>query len=688
MIAVKNTNEIKLNSVDSGEAKVTEGTKTGAMAIVAGIIGLLAWGTSSRNSYAPVAGTIGNTIFEKFTDPMTAASLKILRYDKPKEDYVEFEVAQDRKSGIWTIPSHESYPADASKQMSQAANLFVGLKTLGIASQKRADQVLFGVVEPNKQNADKGGEGVGTLVQMRDTKGDILADLIIGKDNDKNQRFVRVPSEDVIYVVDLDTAPLSTDFKQWIEADLLKLSSNDIETIGIRDYQIVPVNQGLALSKNYEADLSFATANGQWQATKITNFESNPPVERTLGPDEQLNASKLNDMKSALDNLRIADVAKKPAGLAGDLKGNKTLLSNKESISSLQRRGFFPDPNQKDGDVVDFFSKSGELVVTLKDGVQYLLRFGGPAGAEITASDKKESNEEEKAEDVVSINRFLLVTTKVDDTKFPQPDLERLPETVDEIKAIENLKKQPPVEVGVPPSSTRTSEPATTEPATTEPAAKPETSEKPASEKPSVEPPAEEKPAEEKPAVEKPAVEKPADPKPAPEPQAEGSPVEEKPADPKPAEEKPQVDVPADKPESVSWKQSNREGKLVSFQDPQAPQSEDKKPEEKKTDEPVATPEPTEEEWKERLEAAREKITKENTRKIDLRNEKLLAAKKKVAELNARFADWYYVVSEDDYKKMRISLTELVQPKTASAPSGGGAPGFNPAAGFPGFPQN
>jgi hypothetical protein len=645
---------------------MTEGTKTGAMAIVAGVIALLAWGTSSRNSYAPIAGTIGTTIFEKFTDPMTAASLKILRYDKPKEDYVEFEVAQDRKSGIWTIPSHESYPADASKQMSQAANLFVGLKTLGIASQKRADQVLFGVVEPNKQNADKGGEGVGMLVQMRDAKGDILADLIIGKDNDKNQRFVRVPSEDVIYVVELDTAPLSTDFKQWIESDLLKLSSTDIETIGIRDYQIVPVNQGLALSKNYEADLSYSTANGQWQATNITNFESNPPVEQTLGPDEQLNASKLNDMKSALDNLRIADVAKKPAGLAGDLKGNKTLLSNKESITSLQRRGFFPDPNQKAGDVVDFFSKSGELVVTLKDGVQYLLRFGGPAGAEITAS---ESNEEEKADDVVSINRFLLVTTRVDESKFPQPDLERLPETVDEIKAIENLKKQPPVEVGVPPSSTPTSEPATTEPA-----AKPETIDKPASEN--------------KPADEKPAAEKPADPKPATEPQAEEKPVEEKPADPKPAEEKPQGDVPADKPESVSLNRSNREGKLVSFQDPQAPQSEDKKPEVKKSDEPVATPEPTEEEWKERLEAAREKITKENTRKIDLRNEKLLAAKKKVAELNARFADWYYVVSEDDYKKLRISLTELVQPKTASGPSGGGAPGFSPAAGFPGFPQN
>ena len=466
---------------------MTEGNKTGSMAAVAAIIALLAWGTSSRNNaYAPVKGLVGKPLFEKFSDPMTAASLKILRYDKPKEDYVDFEVAQERKSGLWTIPSHESYPADASKQMSQAANLFVGLKTIGIASQKRSDQALFGVVEPNKQNTDKGGEGVGMLVQMRDPKGDMLADLIIGKDNDKNQRFVRIPSEDVIYVVELDSTPLSTDFKQWIEADLLKLSANDIETIGIRDYQLVQMNQGLGLSRNYEADLTFTTTNGQWQPTRITTFE--PPTERPLTPEEQINTSKLNDMKNALDNLRIADVLKKPAGLAGDLKGNKSLLSNPESISSLQRRGFFQNPNQKGGDTIEFLSKSGELLVTLKDGVQYLLRFGGAAGADITASEKKEATDDEKSEDIVSINRFLLVTTRVDETKFPQPDLERLPETVDEIKAIENLKKQPAVEL-TPPSTQP-------EPAAVEPTApsKPEATKEPTTDSPATESPATDSP--------------------------------------------------------------------------------------------------------------------------------------------------------------------------------------------------
>ena len=632
---------------------MTEGTKTGSLAAVVGIVALLAWATSASNrANTPVIGMKGKPLFEKFSDPLTAASLKILRYDSPKEDYVDFEVARDRKVGLWTIPSHESYPADAGKQMSDAANLFVGLKVLDIASEKKTEQTLFGVVEPNKQNADKGGEGVGMLVQMKDEKGNMLADVIIGKEIDKKKRYVRVPSEDVIYVVELDTAPLSTDFKQWIEPDLLKLSSNDIETLGIRDYQIITTQQGLALSRNYEADLNFATSSGQWQPVRITSFESDPPSEKALTPDEQLNATKLNEIKSTLDNLKIADVIKKPAGLAADLKGDSNLLKNSESLMSLQRRGFFPNPNQKGGDSIEFYSKSGELVVTLKDGVQYLLRFGGAAGAEINAVDTAETKEEGKAEETVSINRFMLVTTRVDESKFPQPELERLPETVEELKEIERMK-QKPAEVPplVPTTIPTTTEPAGSDAKPTDPAVP---SEKPA------------EPAQEKAAAE----EKPA-------------PVEKPAADPAVS---PEVPVAPEKPASLSAVKPNPPGRMVSFQEPQ-PQDEPKKADAPaKPDAPVANAEPTDEEWKERLEATRERITKENKRKIDQRDEKLKAAKNKVAELNGRFADWYYVVSESDYKKLKVKITELIQPKTAGG-AGTGSPqgGFPGQGAFPGF---
>ncbi|MCY2983343.1 MAG: DUF4340 domain-containing protein [Planctomycetota bacterium] len=635
---------------------MTEGTKTGSLAAVVGIVVLLAWATSNstRVNTPVIQGMIGKPLFEKFTDPTTAASLKILRYDTPTENYVDFEVARDRKVGLWTIPSHESYPADAGKQMSDAANLFVGLKVVGIATQKKAEQALFGVVEPNKQNADKGGEGVGMLVQLRDEKGNMLADLIIGKE-DKNKRYVRVPSEDVVYVVDLETTSLSTDFKKWIEPDLLKLSSNDIETLGVRDYQIVQVQQGLALDRKYEADLTFATSNGQWQASRITSFESDPPTERPLTPDEQLNATKLNEIKNTLDNLKIADVVKKPAGLAADLRADSNLLKNTESLSSLQRRGFFPNPNQKGDEGIEFYAKSGELIVTLKDGVQYLLRFGASAGAEINAVEPEAGKEGEKAKEEFSINRFMLVTARVDESKFPMPELERLPETVEELKEMERMKQKPADMPAVVPAPQATSvEPAV--PATTEA--------KPGEEK-GTDKTTEETTAE----GDKPTAEKPAEP---------ATPAAEAPAPEKPASLSLQLGVPT--------------GRFVGFQEPQ---EEAKKPDAPakadaavKSDAPAVAQEPTEEEWKERLEATRDRITKENKRKLDLRDEKLKVAKNKVAELNGRFADWYYVVSEADYKKLRIVLPELVQPKSASGPgAGAGAPqgGFPGGGAFPGF---
>ncbi len=91
----------------------------------------------------------------------------------------------------------------------------------------------------------------------------------------------------------------------------------------------------------------------------------------------------------------------------------------------------------------------------------------------------------------------------------------------------------------------------------------------------------------------------------------------------------------------------------------------------------------TEEEKKEKLEAAKERVNKENQRLIDERTEKMEAARKKVAELNARFSEWFYVIGETEYKKLRVKLDELIQPKTAAAPGGAaGLPNFSMPPGF------
>lgn len=603
---------------------MTESSKTGIIAAIAAVSTILAWSTTTRNySTGPSTATarINQPLFEKFADPLTAASLKIMKYDSDAEQYEEFEVAKDR-NGVWTIPSHENYPADANKQMSEAANLFVGLKALNIASEKREEHKMFGVLEPDKKKEAEGGDGVGELVQFRDEKGDILADLIIGKVDatDTKKRFVRIPAEDVIYVVELNTNPLSTDFKQWIESDLLKLSSNDIEGIGIRNYSLVKTGQGtLGLSQNYDADLSFNVRDGKWQPTNLVVYDGRVAKPREIEPTEEVNATKLNDMKGALDNLRIVNVAKKPAGVAADLRGEKL---QEATLQALQRRGFFA--SQTSGtDSYELYAMNGDLQVTLKDGVQYLLRFGNGAGASFEPVETEETKEGEAPKEV-SINRFLLVTTRLDESKFPPPDLERVPETVEELKAMEAAKKaalQPAVPVEPMPTEPTAAEPAATEPAATEP-----------------------------------AVTEPANTDPA------------QPAGDTPAEEKPAGDEPTKDPVAQS-REAKGSARLVSFQDPAPPA------------------ELSEDEWKERLEAERERITKENQRKIDQRNDRMAVAKKRVAELNARFADWYYIVSDSEFKRLKIELADLITKKGVGlpAPPSSGLPGSVPGFNIPGL---
>ena len=71
-----------------------------------------------------------------------------------------------------------------------------------------------------------------------------------------------------------------------------------------------------------------------------------------------------------------------------------------------------------------------------------------------------------------------------------------------------------------------------------------------------------------------------------------------------------------------------------------------------------------------------ERINKANQRKIDERSDKVTAAKKKVAELTYRFADWYYVVPDDVFKKLRLRRDDVIAFSEAALKSGTGLSAF------------
>jgi hypothetical protein len=103
---------------------------------------------------------------------------------------------------------------------------------------------------------------------------------------------------------------------------------------------------------------------------------------------------------------------------------------------------------------------------------------------------------------------------------------------------------------------------------------------------------------------------------------------------------------------------------------------------EKKADDPAKKDEKAGEEKKDEAkpvdpaQAERERIKKENDRKMNEYNDKKKKAENRVKELNGRFANWYYVVSEDVYKKIRLVRSDIVKETATAKDEGFGVDAF------------
>lgn len=504
---------------------MNEGTKTGIFwAVAVAMLGVgifVAWPAKSTDP--TTSQRVGQLLFEKFTDPASAASMQILTFDEEQGNLATFEVRKDGQTGQWTIPSRKGYPADALAQMTDAANCLVGLKILDTQTSNAEDHDDLGVAEPNRDDLQLGDEGVGRMVTFKDASNGTLASVIIGDalKDDPQKRFVRVRGQDPVYVVKLDDSPLTTRFQDWIEADLLKLSSIDIEEITIRDYSAAIGPKDVLTTRNF--DVTVTSDGSQWKLGSLYEYDSQDslaePTAVKLTGDEKLDKAKINGIVTALDDLRIVDVVRKPESLSGNPEETKDLMSDNTAVLSLAQRGFYPRPSASKEVEVKILSANGELSVTLHDGVRYLLRFGNVAGV----TDARDAGLQTGDRLEAGVNRYLLVTTMVDPSKFPPPDLKPVPQTLEELDAV---------------------------------------------------------------------------------------------------------------------------------LDPTG--------EAQETDEEL-----TEEERLERLDAEQEKITKENQRKMDERKDRLQAAGRRVRLLNARFADWYYVIAEDTFSQLRIKRDELFEPPAA-----------------------
>jgi hypothetical protein len=514
--------------------------------------------------------TAATVLFPELADASKAASLEIVSFDEDTATLLPFKVV--KTGGVWVLPAQQNYPADAKDQLAAAATELIDRPILDVVSTSPGDHEVYGVIEPDAEKVEVGATGVGQLIEIRDASGNKLARLIVGKEDKRpggaaaggrTLRFVRKAGQDPVYRVEIDTSKFTTKFDDWIEKDLLKLSPWDVRRLTIDDstcsFEVDPGSGGLAVSQDRRGliELAYDDREAKWSLLKLEEFTAKGEAEeKSLGDGEELASSRLNDLRNALGDLSIVDVVRKPTGLSADLKAEEAFTGDQEAVLSLAQRGFFPFQS---GEIL---SSSGETVIGMKDGVEYLLRFGN--STTVAASGEPGGD---AAEGAAGTNgRYLFVLARLNETLLEKPEPKPLPEV-------------PSVPGGDATADSMAKGP-----------------------------------------------------------------------DAEPAE----TDSDVAEGDSAPEGDSSGEGSAA---------------------EALAQADEAEAKAQAALEERR-RIERENRLAQEEYDEKLAAARKRVRELNNRFADWYYVVSDEEYAKIRLSRSGVIQAKPAdeAAPASEPAP--------------
>lgn len=640
-------------------------SRTLIFAGVAAISALLAAGSWYATQPSDVAGfgDVGQEFFPDFDDVVKATSLSVVDYDSDQKESASFSVEQN-DDGLWVIPSHHSYPAEAEDRLAKTATSLMGVRKSAVQSRSKDDWKRYGVVDPDASGAATAEER-GTRLTLSDGSGNPLVDLIVGNEVEgrSGNYYVRVPDNSTTFVSELDI-DLSAKFSDWIEPDLLKITSSDVVQVTLDNYS---VNEERGTVEKKEL-LEFAKTNlettGDWQLVDLD------------AEAEEFDKSPVTSIASSLQQLKIVGVRPKPDGLNSNLRVNPAVKQILQM--QMQSQGYFIG-GDKDGNE-RLYSNEGELIAGLSNGVEYTLYFGEIArgtGKDIEvglsddakAADEEQKDDEESDEDDTEEGprRYLLVKVDFNEALLgdkPVAPLEPvMPEilkaaTEEKVDAKENATKDEPKEdpeeeavEEADPCGAFDESPVVDEPVN--------------SDEPASDPPVEEEATENKPATEtpgdEPATKEAVKPEPSKAEPAKSEAVEQKDeADEKKAADEPKADAKDDQPAKPTAKKDEAPAKPETDEEGSTPA---KEPAAKEPVTPPKDPKQIAQEQYDAALAAFESAKATYERDLKAYEDKVKAGQKKVKELATRFGSWYYVISSDSFEKFRIERKDVVSAK-------------------------
>ncbi len=362
------------------------------------MLGLSGWAyVATRPPEASDFDKIGQPFFERFTDAGAARSLEVSAIDPETLELRQFRV--EYRDGLWRIPSHYNYPAEAADRLAATAASVLGLERESMVGRTKSDHERFGVLDPlDPELSDP--EAAGQRITIRDEVGDVLVDLIIGKPAGEAEAnpeqlafdevvatkyfYVRRPDENQTYKIRLDI-DLSTRFADWIRPDLLEISQEEMREIDIRNYRLEERPTSPAGARELfkiqgdQLVLRRDGAFGPWSLDELNEVT------------EELDNARVDRIVRTLDELRIVGVRPKTTYqgkpiITADLKINRIpeLEENPERFREmiqdvqyeLEDYGFNLAPGPGGPRDLQLVSEKGEVSVGTDAGVRYTLHFG------------------------------------------------------------------------------------------------------------------------------------------------------------------------------------------------------------------------------------------------------------------------------------------------------------------------
>lgn len=385
--------------------------KTAIFAGTALVLVLLAWVTKASPQPPQIFEPQGQEFFPDFKDPLKVAALEVVDHDPTTNTYKPFRVQV--VNGLWSIPSHENYPADGKERLKNTATSVMDLRKERVASDEPKMHEEFGVVDPLDGNV-QGTKGRGKRVKLFDASNTVLADFIFGNEvKDGGGRcYVRVPGQKHTYVIK-SKPDISVKFEDWVETDLLQMGSAAVTRVIIDKYSF---DEEKGKRENWSTHSLALDDAKVWKISGQTD-------------KEDANTENITAMISTMTGLKLAGVRAKPPAVAKaknlDEIGKMPRQQLIQVAQSMMRHGFFI---MQDGARFIVVSNEGEMNVSCDDGVVYTLRFGEVlvgSGEEITsgAADPKKDKKDEKKDEKKggTENRYLFVGVRFDDTLLPAP---------------------------------------------------------------------------------------------------------------------------------------------------------------------------------------------------------------------------------------------------------------------------